>query len=797
MIPVINDIDRLLRAAPSRYGQAFDLQLRLTASAPGFQVALDATVNPSAIVFIVSRVGIGAGPVVFTTDTGVPLAIDGDVATLLPAAMVGPACTVTATQTWQGQEYVDRRTVLKTLAFDASMPAAPSGLRATGALASIQLAWDATNNTNMGKVEVWRSLEDDRSTAVPVGETAGLGRDYADNIGAAGVFFYWIRYISKANIPGPFNAQSGTRGATSRNPEYLLDVLTDRIAESQLLKTLRDRISLVDATAEVAGSVAARIKNETDQRIAAIDQEIRDRMAALLEQRAETDAYVQGYTYSKVETDNALAIQAQAIAANFTSYAGEAMGQAMQQAVSTAAADVRNYAYSKAAVDAAEAAQSDTITTAYRTYANGKMDEALTAAAADVRTYSYSKSGTDSALASLATTLRAEMATSTSGTITSAYVQNYTYSKAELDNAQAGQSSTLTTGYQQYANARRDEAISASSADVRNYSYSKSAVDGAFSTQFSTLTANYQNYANGVRDVAIQVASADVRSYAYSKAGTDGAIASATSTLQSTVDGHSTSIQTQLQSINGLKGLAALVIDNNGYVVGWGLASEILNGQPTSTFIVNAANFAFVTPGAAPQVMFSGGQVNGQTVIGFSGTLLGPSGSLNTLRLTGSLAMQATAYNSDAGIWQGFVGGVAKMSFVAPNGAKILFDPSASQPIQLLNVGVAQAPLNVSITTAGGNLITSYGRNASAATSVAGYVNVPDGSGNYQIDWVATADGYACWPTNPGGNNCAAAMKGPGIAMPDGVGIVLTCNVKDLNTGRTGRASIYPTIIFQ
>jgi len=836
MIAVINDIDRLLQAAPSRYGEAYDLELRLTASAPAFTVALDATVSPSAIVFIVSRVGIGAGPVVFTTDTGVPLAIDGDVATLLPAAMVGPSCTVTATQTWQGQEYVDRRTVFKSLAFDASTPPAPTGLAATGALASIQLEWAATNNANIGKVEVWRALADDRSTAVPVGETAGLGHSYADNIGAAGVFFYWIRYISKANIPGPFNGQAGTRGATSTNADYLLDVLTNQIAESQLLQTLRDRINLVDATSEVAGSVAARIKAETDQRIDAIDQEIRDRMAALLGEAQAREAYVRDYTYSKVETDNALAVQAQTIAANFTSYAGGAVDAAMQQAVSTAqayvqnyayskgavdaaeaaqasaittayqnyangkmgeattaaAADVRNYAYSKSAIDASEAAQSSAITTAYRTYADGKKDEALTAASADVRSYAYSKSGTDSALASLATTLRAEMATSSSGTITAAYVQQYTYSKTEFDNAQAGQSSTLTTSYQQYANDRKTEAISASAADVRNYSYSRSDVDGGFATQFSTLTANYQNYSNAARDAAIQAASADVRNYAYSKADTNGAIASATTTLQSTVSGHTTSIQSQQTTINGLSGMAVLKIDNNGYVAGWGLASEIINGQPTSSFIVNAANFAFVTPGAAPQVMFTGGQVNGETVIGFSGTLMGPSGTLGNLRINGSLGLKAISYNNDVGIWQGLVNGVPKFSIVAPNGAKLLFDPNEANPLQLVNVPQATS-FAAGITIQDGVDYRTVGRNVNGAYGGTFMATTANGVGPYTYSWSVSYQGIATGWINGSatGQQAQLAVFGHGIRTEDGspadFDFYVTCVVTDTgtNTART------------
>jgi len=173
----------------------------------------------------------------------------------------------------------------------------------------------------------------------------------------------------------------------------------------------------------------------------------------------------------------------------------------------------------------------------------------------------------------------------------------------------------------------------------------------------------------------------------------------------------------------------------------------------------------------------------------------GSTGTFGAVRIGTSLALQATAYNSDSGIFFGIVNGVGKGSFVAGS-SKILIDPSASQPIQLVNVGVAQAPLNVSISTTGGNLTTSYGRNVNAANTVVGYVNVADGSGNYTYSWSVTADGYACWTTNPAGSNCAGVMKGPGLALPDGVGFTLVCTVTDKTTNRSGQATFSPTIIF-
>jgi hypothetical protein len=80
-------------------------------------------------------------------------------------------------------------------------------------------------------------------------------------------------------------------------------------------------------------------------------------------------------------------------------------------------------------------------------------------------------------------------------------------------------------------------------------------------------------------------------------------------------------------SITGLMGRIGIKIDLNGYVVGYGLMATENNGTPDSAFVVSAANFAVVSPGYAPQVMFS---VSAGTV-GFSGNLAGPSGTLGII----------------------------------------------------------------------------------------------------------------------------------------------------------------------
>lgn len=293
------------------------------------------------------------------------------------------------------------------------------------------------------------------------------------------------------------------------SPENLKQILEGQLTESQLYADLRNRINLVDGPNTLAGSVSAKVKAETDARVAALTQEATNRTT-----------YVQDYAFSKAEVDQSLSIQA------------------------------------------------NTITSAYTAYTDAAKSSAISAASADVRNYSYSKSSTDSAIAATANTLRSEFATNNGASV--AWVQDYTYSKATVDSSIASTANTLR----------------------------------------SEFAAN-----NGVSVAYLE-------NYAYSKAGTDSAISSATSSLSTTVGQHTTTLQTQATSLNGLSAQYTVKIDNNGYVTGYGLASAIVNGTPTSSFIINADRFAVVAPGVAPKVMFAVGNVNGQSTIGINGNVI-------------------------------------------------------------------------------------------------------------------------------------------------------------------------------
>ena len=77
------------------------------------------------------------------------------------------------------------------------------------------------------------------------------------------------------------------------------------------------------------------------------------------------------------------------------------------------------------------------------------------------------------------------------------------------------------------------------------------------------------------------------------------AIAKQVNTVSSTVDGNTSSIQTQATSINGLEAQYTVKIDNAGHVSGYGLASTVVDGTPVAEFGVRADQFWIAPPATA------------------------------------------------------------------------------------------------------------------------------------------------------------------------------------------------------
>jgi hypothetical protein len=127
---------------------------------------------------------------------------------------------------------------------DFTTPAQPSGLRASGGFTNIYLEWDGAPYRNHGYTEIWRSQLDVLGSAVLIGTT--VANVYADAANANTTYFYWIRFVSEANITGPYNSTSGTPATTAIDVTSALSAITNDIASSQLFVDLGTRIAATE-----------------------------------------------------------------------------------------------------------------------------------------------------------------------------------------------------------------------------------------------------------------------------------------------------------------------------------------------------------------------------------------------------------------------------------------------------------------------------------------------------------------------------------------------------------------------
>lgn len=126
---------------------------------------------------------------------------------------------------------------------DLTPPPAPTGLAASGAIGNVMLTWDTPTYGNHAYTEIWRHQATFTNGVVDssvignaqrVGSVSGYVGVYADTIGAASDCWYWIRFVSTADVTGPYNAVAGVRGTTVADPAYLIDLLTGSLGNQPL-----------------------------------------------------------------------------------------------------------------------------------------------------------------------------------------------------------------------------------------------------------------------------------------------------------------------------------------------------------------------------------------------------------------------------------------------------------------------------------------------------------------------------------------------------------------------------------
>lgn len=328
--------------------------------------------------------------------------------------------------------------------------------------------------------------------------------------------------------------------------------------------------------------VVATNEESTAQRFTKLDSKIDGVKASIFED-----------TYTKVQTDSAIASSTQALKSEIEDPNGSSVGANLH----------RNF-YTKADTDSAITQATQTLRSEYSS-ADQKVSDDINAelaknylTTAEINSNHYTKSDVDGAIASATTSLKSEykaadkvIGDEVDGVKTDLADNYYTvsaidtkfYTKSDTDSAIALSSNKLTAEYKAADQATNDRisGIETGVKDVYTRSeidqnfYTKSDTDSAIAQVRTSLTSDYQaddhalsNRIDGVENGLTNVyTKAHIDNTYYTKTDADGAIASATQKIESEYKAADGALSNRIDGVDGKLGdfYTKAQIDNNHY----------------------------------------------------------------------------------------------------------------------------------------------------------------------------------------------------------------------------------------
>jgi hypothetical protein len=140
---------------------------------------------------------------------------------------------------------------------DLTPPPSPEDVEATGSIGVIFLSWNQPTYRNHSYAEIWRSETDDVGTAVFVGTSSSQG--YVDVPGDQNIRYYWVRFVSQANVKGAYSQQS-TSAKADIDPAVIISKIEGQILESSLSKSLKTRIKNIEDGFDNVGSIQNAVR---------------------------------------------------------------------------------------------------------------------------------------------------------------------------------------------------------------------------------------------------------------------------------------------------------------------------------------------------------------------------------------------------------------------------------------------------------------------------------------------------------------------------------------------------------
>lgn len=147
-----------------------------------------------------------------------------------------------------------------------AVPPAPVSLEASGAFTAIILNWNGMSASapygNHAYTEIWRSRGNNLGGATLRATTPAF--IYTDEVGYGETYYYWVRYVSTSNVPGPYNATNGTPATTVEDIAAVMQELSEDLSSLPGYQTLiADEFSDIANDISVLSSATTRVIKST------------------------------------------------------------------------------------------------------------------------------------------------------------------------------------------------------------------------------------------------------------------------------------------------------------------------------------------------------------------------------------------------------------------------------------------------------------------------------------------------------------------------------------------------------
>ena len=148
---------------------------------------------------------------------------------------------------------------------------------------------------------------------------------------------------------------------------------------------------------------------------------------------------------------------------------------------------------------------------------------------------------------------------------------------ADKDQATASRITSIDTAYKQ--------ADSTLTTQIASEITARTDADNSLASRINTLQSDYNGNKASVQS--------SINTLSQSLTTKERALSEQINTVQTTVQGQTASIRNVERSVNGVRSIKAVTVDNNGFISGYGLMSDLQNGRVTSRFGINADQIYF------------------------------------------------------------------------------------------------------------------------------------------------------------------------------------------------------------